>query len=269
MEGSLGLVRIREFLFDQADIEESYMELYFIRHGQSANNALWAQTGSSEGRSEDPPLTSVGREQAARVARFVAAGSRAESRGNGGDWARHGKNVHGFGLTHLYCSPMIRAVATGQAIARATGLPLVAWLDLHEIGGIWLEDPQSDERVGLPGRDRAFFEVHYPGLTLPETVGEGGWWDRPFETREERPGRAHRVVTELMDRHGATEDRVAWVSHGGFHNYFLRAILGLDGSSEAWFDLNNVGITRVDITERGVHLRYLNRTDFLPPELIT
>jgi hypothetical protein len=36
------------------------MHLFFIRHGQSANNHLWEQTGSNRGRSEDPELTETG-----------------------------------------------------------------------------------------------------------------------------------------------------------------------------------------------------------------
>ena len=47
------------------------MQFYFIRHGQSENNALWERTGSSEGRSEDPELTALGHRQAKRLAQFL------------------------------------------------------------------------------------------------------------------------------------------------------------------------------------------------------
>ena len=49
------------------------MILYYIRHGQSANNALWDSSGSSEGRSDDPPLTPVGEAQAQHVAKWLAS----------------------------------------------------------------------------------------------------------------------------------------------------------------------------------------------------
>jgi broad specificity phosphatase PhoE len=46
------------------------MQLYFIRHGQSANNRLWDTTSSDEGRVEDPELTDAGQQQAKLVAQF-------------------------------------------------------------------------------------------------------------------------------------------------------------------------------------------------------
>ena len=98
------------------------MQLYFIRHGQSENNALWMSTGSHIGRSEDPGLTEVGQQQSEFLAQFL---SQADP-----DVAVNGRdiqNVAGFGITHLYTSLMVRAVATGTIIARTLDLPLVAW----------------------------------------------------------------------------------------------------------------------------------------------
>ncbi|UCC63034.1 MAG: histidine phosphatase family protein [Anaerolineae bacterium] len=242
------------------------MQLYFIRHGQSENNLLWAETGSSQGRSEDPGLTPVGRRQAELVARFLSRDlSGPESDSSDAD----GQNVNGFGITHLYTSLMIRAVATGTIVATALDLPLVAWKDVHEFGGIYRNDEGTNERIGLPGNDRAYFGAHYPGLVLPDSLGEGGWWNRPYEQPEERPPRARRFLNELLDRHGATDDRVAVVSHGGFFNHLLRAVLNLPEDSGCWFSMNNAAVTRIDFGEGEVAVRYLNRVDFLPSEFIT
>jgi broad specificity phosphatase PhoE len=164
---------------------------------------------------------------------------------------------------------MVRAVATGTHIAEALNLPLVAWKDLHETGGIFLEDPDTKERVGLAGKPRSYFAERYPALIVPADLSAEGWWNRPFEEREERPARAQRVVGELMARHGGTGDRVAFVSHGGFHNYLLRAILGLAPQAEQWFTMNNTAITRIDFEENATRIVYTNRSDFLPDQLIT
>jgi len=236
------------------------MQLYFIRHGQSENNELWMSTGSHEGRSEDPGLTEVGRRQAEFLAQFLSQPASASS-----DF----QNVAGFGITHLYTSLMVRAVATGTIIANALDSPLVAWEDLHEWGGIYLRDEQTDERVGLPGRNRAYFETHYPDLVLPDYLGEDGWWNRPFEEPEPRLPRAKRVLHDLLERHGGTDDRVAVVSHGGFYNYLLAVILNLPEREDHWFALNNAGLSRIDFDEEEIRLIYLNRVDFLPKELIT
>jgi 2,3-bisphosphoglycerate-dependent phosphoglycerate mutase len=241
------------------------MQLYIIRHGQSTNNALYTSSGSNKGRSEDPELTAKGQAQAKLVAQFLSREGAASD-----VLPSDPRNVTGFGLTHLYCSPMVRAVATGTQIAGALDLPLVAWKDLHEFGGIFLEDPDTGERVGLAGKPRSYFCEHYPALVLSTELTEDGWWNRPFEEWKERPERARRVVQELMARHGDTDDRVAMVSHGGFSNLLLRAILDLPfRERDYWFIMNNTGITRIDIEQDRTWVIYTNRTDFLPDDLIT
>ncbi|MBN1584202.1 MAG: histidine phosphatase family protein [Anaerolineae bacterium] len=245
------------------------MQFYFIRHGQSLNNANWDRYGDGYPRVEDPELTEIGQQQAERIARFLSQenlGKQKTGSSNSGD--QDFKNVNGYDFTHLYTSLMVRSVATGIAIAKAMNLPLVAWKDLHEVGGIFMANVETDEREGLPGRDRGYFERHYPGLILPDDLDHHGWWNRPFEEREERPVRARRFLDALLARHGDTEDRVAVVSHGGFYNYFLLAILGLSRQDGFWFMMNNAAITRIDFAEE-VRLIYANRTDFLSGELIT
>jgi 2,3-bisphosphoglycerate-dependent phosphoglycerate mutase len=240
------------------------MRLYFIRHGQSTNNQLWERTGSTEGRSEDPELTPEGQQQAEILSRFLRQESdviRAIEQKDG-DGA-------GFGLTHIYCSLMIRSVATGTILARALDLPLLGWELLHEAGGIWLPDPESGEPRGQPGKDRPYFESEYPDLVLPDTLNPAGWWNRPFETHTERPDRARRFLDGLRERHGGSHDRVAVVSHAGFYNHVLAALLHLPQRDGYWFVLNNAALTRVDFREGGVDLVYLNRVDFLPDSLIT
>ena len=161
------------------------MQLYYIRHAQSENNLLWELTGSGDSRKVDPDLTDLGQQQSLYLAQFL----RAEGLDT---YSRNPdvQNVTGFGITHLYCSLMLRAVQTGAAIARALDLSLTGWRDLHETGGMFLQDPETGEYLGQPGQSRAFFAAHYPELTLPETVTEDGWWNRPFEELEERPARA-------------------------------------------------------------------------------
>lgn len=239
------------------------MQFYFIRHGQSENNLLYDTTGASNGRSQDPELTETGRRQAEILARFL---SRSDSVS---EMKRYdSQNVAGFGVTHLYTSLMVRAVATGAVVARALNLPLVAWEDLHETGGICLEDEPTGTRIGQPGKNRAYFEAHYPDLVLPATLGEAGWWNRPFEEREQRPARAERFLRELLARHGGKEDRVAVISHGGFYNVLLRTIFKIE-REDCWFGLNNAAITRIDFDVDGVGLDYMNRLDFMPKDLVT
>ncbi|MGD8598302.1 MAG: histidine phosphatase family protein [Anaerolineae bacterium] len=240
------------------------MQLYFIRHAQSQNNALFAQTGSFTGRSEDPDLTPTGRQQAEHLARFLdAPGLPAGEAPSTYD----AQNLGGFDITHLYCSLMIRSVATGVVVARSLGVPLVAWEEMHEVGGILERDDEEDIRIGLPGKNRAYFERRFPDLVLPDRLDEGGWWNRPAEKREQGYLRARQFWSDLLERHGQTEDHVAVISHGGFYAFLLRGIFDL--SQTHWFALNNAAITRLDVNAEGLAIQYMNRADFLPRELIT
>jgi 2,3-bisphosphoglycerate-dependent phosphoglycerate mutase len=261
------------------------MQLYFIRHAQSQNNALWNRQGDYSGRSEDPSLTKVGMQQAVLLADYLAREGSTEAH-----TPRDMQNITGFGLTHLYTSLMVRAVETSIVAARTLNLPLIAWVDLHEGGGIYLED--QGELVGLPGKGRSFFQAHYPELRLPDWLGESGWWNKPFESRAQRRQRARRVLNELLQRHGNASDRVAFFSHGGFYNHFLAVLLNLgdqggaqpsqssvqelksenvilSGLTGVWFEINNTAISRFEFSDDEVKLDYHNRVTHLPVELIT
>ncbi len=240
------------------------MQLFLIRHAQSANNLLWDQTGGNRGRSHDPELTELGRQQAERVAGLLRAGDPLDSRQTQGAWFGPG-----FGITHVYCSLMLRAVQTGNAIASALDLPLIGWPEVHETGGIYLDDEESGLPIGLAGNPRSFFEQNFPRLVLPAWLDESGWWNRDFESNAERLPRGYRALTQLLERHGGTTDRVAVVTHGGFYNYILTAILGQSNRPELWLLMNNTGVSRVGFEERNPVFYYHNRTDHLPREWIT
>lgn len=239
------------------------MHLFFIRHGQSSNNALWDRSQNDEGRAIDPELTEIGVKQAALVGQFIG-----QHHQNGVPSNHH----NFFNLTHLYSSLMVRAMDTAQAIAETTGLPPVIWEEIHETGGIWQWNVDKEQREGLPGYNRADFEKRYPNFVLPDYLDDKGWWNRPFEDMDGYSLRAKRFVQMLMERHGDTDDRVAIVSHGGFYNWMLRALLDIpiEYPTPFWMVMNNTAITRFDFGGFDpIRIAYQNRVDFLPPELVT
>jgi len=239
------------------------MRLYFIRHAQSFNNALWERTGGSIGRSEDPELTELGLKQARALANCFASAAISQEETDYDAWKQDELR-----LTHLYTSLMVRAVKTGVEIAKYAKLKLMAWPDVHERGGIFFEDPETGTRIGQAGKERSFFETHYPELVLPPDLNEGAWWNRPYESVEEYMARARRVIDALINQH-EKHDRVAIISHGGFYNVFLWTLFQISEPEAVWFGLNNCGITRIDFEEGGVSLVYANRLDFMPIDLIS
>ena len=240
------------------------MKLFFVRHGQSENNALWTNTRSNLNRVSDPQLTDVGRKQAEAAADFLYSQLRMDDpKTNDQSFKYEGEEVR------IYCSLMDRAIQTGSIISQKLSLPLKAHLDIHENGGLYSEDPLTTERTGAPGRNPKELQSTYPDLILPEGINLDGWWNRPFEERETRRVRAKRVLNEFKDRYGNSDAILIVITHGGFYNYLLRAAFELRDDTEIWFDLFNAAITLVEISEDFVNLIYCNRFDFIPREIVT
>jgi len=247
------------------------MELYFIRHGQSINNVNWNNSEYTE--HSDPFLTESGLRQVEYLAKYLK-----EKQPITNDKAWNIQNQYGFGLTQIYTSLMERAVGTAAPIARALEIvPFSAWTEIHEEGGIYAREEDAKQK-GLSGKPRSFFENNFPELKLPDNLDETGWWNRPFESEEERQPRADKVLVDLLARHGdkegQPEQRIVFVSHGGFFVRFVSAMLKLPWRQGAfgmksWFFINNCSISRFDIRKEDILIGYINRTGHLPAHLIT
>ncbi|MDI9546193.1 MAG: histidine phosphatase family protein [Chloroflexota bacterium] len=251
------------------------MRLFLIRHGESANNFLMQDTGYDHymrSRHVDPPLTELGERQAARLAEHLAA--------NGHPEARHGQSPTqpnaGYGITHLYCSPMQRALQTTQPVAAALGLQPEVWTDIHEHGGIFYGNPRSGEGlVSRPGMSRSKIQQRFPGYILPDAIGEDGWWRGGYEDMPACYARAMRVARRLLQRAEdnsaqGIEESMALVSHGTFIDSLLKAFFHQIPDRRFLYQHYNTAITGVDFMQDGtLLLRFLNRTQHLPPEMIS
>ena len=239
------------------------MELYLIRHGQSHNNTL----PDAAGRLCDPPLTATGEAQAVRVAAHLAAlsGSFADQ-----EYPQASTNTFGYQIGMLFCSPMLRALQTTVPIAKALGVTAQVWIDVHEQYGIWLDEGDGRGPTGRPGMSREEIEDRFPDYDLPDEIGGSGWWNRPPETEAQWQARATRVAEALWDRFGESEVRAGIVGHGGFTNELLHELLGRNSLPGVYFSHQNTAISRLDFEGDGaIRVRYLNRLNHLPPELVT
>jgi 2,3-bisphosphoglycerate-dependent phosphoglycerate mutase len=214
-------------------------------------------------REVDPDLTLEGVQQAKLAGDYLAR----PYQSNGFD----PQNRDGFGLTHLYCSLMIRAVKTAQIISRKTGLPLVAMPEVHETGGMFYAERGEEEPIfiGQPGPGKSYFETEFPDLDIPEDLPEEGWWGQGKEPRENYLQRAQSVIDRLVRDHAGKDHRVGIVMHGGIFARIVTALFDIQ-TPKYWFLMNNCGISRIEIVdENRPVLTYMNKVEFLPDELVT
>lgn len=241
--------------------------LYLIRHGQSENNAFAAEASADVAeeppRTAEPSLTATGYEQAKCVAGYLARETDKTD-------LRDGTPVDGgHGIQRLYTSAMLRALETTQPIATALGLTPEIWLDVHEEGGIWLDEGDGRGAVGHPGLTREEIAEQFPGFVQPDAITDNGWWNRPFERRAELVSRSAQVAADVRRRVRQWEDRVAIVSHGTFISLLVQHLLLGEYVPDIRFSNHNTGVSRLDFDGDSVMLRYLNRIEHLPVSLVT
>jgi 2,3-bisphosphoglycerate-dependent phosphoglycerate mutase len=245
------------------------MRLYLIRHGQSTNNALLTEGRYEKDRTYDPRLTARGEQQAELIARYLAS-------------AVDMPDGERFHLTHLYCSPMLRALQTTRPLAQALAMEPEIWVDLHEIGGLFTVEA-GNSIASYPGYSRAEIASQFPGYRIPDNIREDGWWrtDGIRESPADFVGRAIRVALSLRDR-TRSDERIALVAHAAFFDALLKALLNQAPMhpDALFYNHYNTGITRLDfgkdtiysganISPERMRLHYMNRVDHLPFDLRT
>ncbi len=209
------------------------MRLFFLRHGQSTTNALWDSSGIRRVYETDPELTELGRSQVAMAARSL-----------GGLVKRP---------CQLYTSLLRRAIQSALIVAGELGSPPCAIIDLHEVGGLYSDDPLSGARASHAGPGRAALAALYPDLILPDDLGDEDWWHGSFEAEgPARAERAHRVWKWLMAQYSGSHNDVVVVAHLGFFNELMRVAFGcgLAGDDYPEFSLENGGVTLLECAHR-------------------
>ena len=223
------------------------MKLLIIRHAQSANNA------GIEKRVADPVITDIGVAQANQLAESSQIFSDVDL---------------------LYVSPMRRTLQTAAPIARASGLQARVFTALHEWGGVYEEDEEG--HTHYPGLGREEMELIIPGLVIPEDVTTEGWWGGRLDVSRmeaviERSRRNATTYLDYLVSEYPSDITIAIVTHGGFGSHLLEAALHVEAHPEfvLRFLQANTGHALIDITESRRTLRWHNRIDHLPEDLIT
>ena len=230
--------------------QDGSVRFVLIRHGQSINNLLWAETGDSIGRHHDPVLTPLGHQQAHLLGEVLADG------------------VLPWRITQLHSSLMTRAVQTAAPLADALDLPLIGHPEAYETGGLFMEEA-AGVRIPHPGATATELRLLSGRLMLPNSAGDDGWFPGPYEDGEELiMDRAQRVIADLRARH-SDDDVVALVMHGAFFQFLFRALLGIDTMS-GWNTKHNTALTLIGETAGGITIaERIDWTPHLSEELLT
>jgi len=169
------------------------MRLLLIRHAQTVAN----HEGRWQGHT-DYPLSDLGHQQARHLARALAQAFERD----------------GLTPTVLYSSPLGRAQATAGVISAALSRPITTFPELSEYDvGVFSARTWSELQTEHPDAVRDF-AANRDWNAVPEA-----------ETLQSRGQRAARVIEYLLANHG-DEDTVIGVTHGGFMQYLLAAVLG-------------------------------------------
>lgn len=243
------------------------MELYIVRHGQSTNNV--SMIYDAKDREADPPLTELGIKQAVKVADYLASAE------NFDHWierrTEERETMQGFGITRLFCSPMLRTLQTSLPISKALNLQPEVWPDLHEHGGLHLDSGDERGILGFPGLGRSTMMEQFPDYILHESIIEAGWYDhsRGVEDTGSAMARAIRVAGVLKAQ-ANSQQRIALVIHGTFADALIKALLNILPNHDLYFLMYNTGITRIDFRHDGrIVPRYINRVAHLLPEEVS
>lgn len=211
------------------------MRLLLVRHGESQWNALGRLQGQA-----DPPLSKLGRMQAAMVAARLVDEE----------------------VDAIVASDLERAVDTANALATAVGLPVAKDPGLREVDlGSWT------------GIERESVERDQPELWAQwRERGAEGW--EGGETYAQAIVRVGKTIEALAERHG--EQTVVAVSHGGSIRLACCHLLGLPVSSLSRFmSISNTSITEFLVEPDGsgrlvrlndaAHMLTATTTDDLEP----
>ena len=195
--------------------------LILVRHGQTA----WNVNERFRGR-EDVPLDEVGLEQAERTAQRIAAQWRPVA---------------------VYCSPLSRARATAEAIARRCGLPAQIHPGLVDIDyGRWQGMSPAEAERQFPHRVRCWYR------------GSGGARPPGGESLADVQSRCLKAVREMACAH--PDQAIVAVGHTVVNRLILLGALSVRLRHFWHLGQEPCAVNLLEVEGRSFTLRLLNDT---------
>ena len=183
------------------------MELLWVRHGEPERIA------PGTGVRADPELTARGREQAQRLA----------------DWLAFEP------VDVVVSSPLRRAVETATPIAASCGV------EIEIVHGLIEYDSNSDHYIPME-------ELRVTKDDRWQAMVDGRWDQFGADLPEVFQSRIEATVAELITRFAGK--RVAAVCHGGVINVALGSVLGV--KQPLWFEPGYTSLSRMKASRSGI-----------------
>ena len=221
------------------------MQLYLIRHAESANNA-----SPTYRRVEDPPITPVGRLQADHLASWLTT----------------------LAADVLITSPFLRTIQTVLPILDSTPHSLQIWHNVFERGGCYrgFEESNFEGAMGM-GRSAILRTLgdHASRSTLDQTIGDDGWWGGKNRETDDEAARRARQVCDRLATTFTNREVVLLLIHADLKRLMLTEMFqGLVAVPDLG-PIRNAGVTKVNRVGERWQLDYFNSVTHLPAKLIT
>lgn len=246
------------------------LRVLLVRHAESFNNALGQEPGITYAewmarRHADPELSTLGRQQAEALGKFLA-------REEGAPPVAEGSALQGiWPIGPMYVSPLRRTLHTLRPAWTRLGKSPQVWTDAFEVFGVY--DAAGSSSKGLT---RAEMLEEFPDVSLSADVTENGWY--PLDGREELDHARTRlagVAARLKDvaAKASEEERgetLLLLSHHDSMDLLLQALVqgNTDTSQLGSYKHNNTAMTLLNVYPEGkAQIVCLNRTDHLPPDI--
>ncbi|MDP6446459.1 MAG: histidine phosphatase family protein, partial [Pirellulaceae bacterium] len=207
---------------------------YLIRHAQSRNNSL-----PEEQRCEDPPITELGTQQVAHLAKWI----------------------HKLHLSQIFVSPFLRTLQTAAPLAEATGLAPRVRVELHEKGGCY-SGYDGVGKQGASGMSGDQIRELFPQFELDEPINGAGWWaGKPYETVGQARRRADLLLQRAVAEFADSDERIAYVMHADIK------LLCLELVAPQFIVPRNTSVTSLQVSSGGCRLVEYNQVGHLPLDL--
>ncbi|MBK8035237.1 MAG: hypothetical protein IPK17_38180 [Chloroflexi bacterium] len=167
---------------------------------------------------------------------------------------------------------MYRAMQTTFPVADALGMQPEIWVDVHENGGVYLDE--AGKITGFPGRTRAQIAQEFPNYVIPTVSPNpaGGTRRRAWKAFRRAVAARSRSRRNLSGArrirrrraNGSPSSRTA----PSRTRRSIRLLNQLPNRSVYYLHYNTA-ITRIDFEKDHMIVRYLNRVDHLSPDLIS